>query len=186
MVTIGKILRATPRITFSRARAQCKIKLAAKPTIEVDEIGVYKHVVYNVVATDGPRYVEFKLYAADGDATMHSRAYVHCSCPAFLYNHEVALLSRGSSSKINSNGEYPEIRNPKLIPSACKHVAATAHAAVKVKAKPMAMPEITEDDIKNVLHEMRDRIPVKRARPKPTTPAAPKRPKPPAKPRGRR
>lgn len=45
-----------------------------------------------------------------------------CSCPDFLYRWEVALVNKGAADVEYSNGEQPDITNPKKIPAACKHM----------------------------------------------------------------
>lgn len=59
-----------------------------------------------------------------------SNLWVHCSCPYFTFNLEVALTLRKSSSIYDSNGEMPRIKNPYLKPYLCKHLYATILALV--------------------------------------------------------
>lgn len=47
---------------------------------------------------------------------------VRCSCDYFTFNCEVALTKRGASSIKQSNGEKPVVRNPKMVPTPCKHL----------------------------------------------------------------
>ena len=47
-----------------------------------------------------------------------------CSCPDFLFRHEVALADKDASTIEYSNGDYPKDTNPLLEPTCCKHCLA--------------------------------------------------------------
>jgi hypothetical protein len=57
--------------------------------------------------------------------------YVTCSCPAFRYYSEVALMSKNNTDQIESNGQFPKINNPNMEPYICKHLFATAKQAMQ-------------------------------------------------------
>lgn len=44
-----------------------------------------------------------------------------CSCPDFMYRHEVALFKRGGADIEYSNGMVPRITNPRMRATCCKH-----------------------------------------------------------------
>lgn len=50
-----------------------------------------------------------------------SNIEISCDCEAFLYWCEVALYRKKAAQILHSNGEPPVVRNPKMIPSGCKH-----------------------------------------------------------------
>lgn len=52
------------------------------------------------------------------------RVKVSCSCADFMYRAEVALSRAGAADVYYSNGEMPEVTNPRLIPYICKHLVA--------------------------------------------------------------
>ena len=54
-----------------------------------------------------------------------------CSCPDFLFRHEVALFTKDAAEIEYSNGDYPEMTNPLLQPSCCKHCLALYEALHK-------------------------------------------------------
>ena len=56
------------------------------------------------------------------DTKLHVK--VGCSCPDFWARHEYALWNKGAADIEYSNGEYPEITNPTLKVSTCKHLFA--------------------------------------------------------------
>lgn len=91
------------------------------------------------VKLSGQTYdVVIKLYGKpmkDGRMKPNNRAWVHCTCPYFLYYNEVALAARGSSEVISSNGALPNIRNPRMKPYLCKHLFRAANVAPGAKAK---------------------------------------------------
>lgn len=78
----------------------------------------------------GPEHlVEMRFY---GEDEYDSKAWVSCDCEYFKYTCEVALYNKDSSDIIHSNGEDPNIRNPKQIGILCKHLVAALRAgAVK-------------------------------------------------------
>lgn len=49
---------------------------------------------------------------------------ISCSCPDFLFRHEVALAEKDASTVEYSNGDYPKETNPLLKPTCCKHCLA--------------------------------------------------------------
>ena len=58
---------------------------------------------------------------------------VTCDCEYFCFNCEVALAKKGASLIHFSNGEHPEVTNPRLIPSPCKHVYVALIRVLKEK-----------------------------------------------------
>lgn len=60
--------------------------------------------------------------------------YVTCSCPAFKYYSEVALMAKNNTDQIESNGQFPKINNPNMEPYICKHLFATAKDAMQRRA----------------------------------------------------
>ena len=61
--------------------------------------------------------------------------YVTCSCPAFRYYSEVALVKQNNTDQIDSNGQFPKINNPNMEPYICKHLFATASRAMAERTK---------------------------------------------------
>lgn len=49
---------------------------------------------------------------------------VWCDCENFQYENEVVLWKSDASHKINSNGKWPIIRNPRRVKKLCKHLVA--------------------------------------------------------------
>lgn len=50
-----------------------------------------------------------------------SKVMFSCTCSDHAFSFEYALTKRGNSQIVYSNGEPPTVRNPKNIPSLCKH-----------------------------------------------------------------
>lgn len=65
----------------------------------------------SVVALDGARRI-----------SESKQVQVYCECEDFLYTWEVALAEVGAAKVKNSNGEFPEVRNPQMVPGVCKHL----------------------------------------------------------------
>lgn len=97
-----------------------------------------KYVYESVTTKNGNRYRQYifpKNNVKNLDVLRKERLYktsfhspdddvfVQCTCPYFRYHLEVALHKRDTAKEIAiSNGQFPKIRNPKLIPYACKHL----------------------------------------------------------------
>ena len=64
-----------------------------------------------------------------------------CSCPDFLYRHEVALYRKGGAEITYSNGRLPKITNPKYRATCCKHCLAMYLYLSSVR------PDVFEPDI---------------------------------------
>ena len=132
MITLKSILAATPNSIKDRSRRQCFGKSYAPPRrksalksltksggyLVEDETGKYREFRYRVKCTDGWHKVAARFY---GSLNTNTKVWVWCSCKYFLYNCEVALAHKGSSSVIQSNGQRPRFTNPKLEPRVCKH-----------------------------------------------------------------
>lgn len=58
---------------------------------------------------------------------------VSCNCDYFTFTSEVALNKKGAAQIIHSNGERPDIRNPRMVPTPCKHLYAVLNQIVKQK-----------------------------------------------------
>ena len=92
----------------------------------MDNTGYHDEWEYTCVdpTTDSvKRQVIVRLYHSIAGGGMQDRpVWVHCSCEWFTYNSEYAFALAGSSDIINSNGDWPKIRNPKARPYLCKHL----------------------------------------------------------------
>lgn len=135
MLTLKKLLVATPQPVMARALLQCRTTIT-RSILEIDEFGnKRKNVAGLVRATDGDRFAVIMFYEPDKKNLADSKIWVHCSCPYYTFNVEVVNALKKSSDVINSNGDLPVVRNPRMIPHLCKHVAALAKFAVRAKAK---------------------------------------------------
>lgn len=78
------------------------------------------------VPGEDPRVHTQRVYAADpnyqGPLYECPAIKVACSCGNHLFQHEVALATRGGADIIYSNGDFPIITNPSLKPTICKHI----------------------------------------------------------------
>jgi hypothetical protein len=129
MLTLQKILTATPLAIRLRAKDQC-FGQAYKPPRKAtnvtksggylveDESGQYREFRYKAKCTDGWRKVVVRFY---GPISVNTPVWCACSCPYFKYHCEVALAKRGSSAIIQSDGQRPRFTNSTLSPRICKH-----------------------------------------------------------------
>lgn len=89
------------------------------------------HIINNygiaVRNTDPTRYVTVITFL---DTKLHVN--ISCSCGDFMYRTEWALWNKGAADIEYSNGEPPDITNPKYSPYCCKHLLALYN---KIKSK---------------------------------------------------
>jgi hypothetical protein len=173
MLTLGQMIRATPKKTWKSARGiQVKVvaskfgqspektpyyeaMIKAKSTLGATPRPLKKTEIHNVIIRQyGTNVAEL---AAGGVRTTH-KTWVHCSCEHFLFTCEYALAKYGSSSIISSNGKPPVITNPRLLPVVCKHIVAVT--AIHPKLNLPVLPENIVDPAKLEVMEA-DRVPTK-------------------------
>ena len=51
-----------------------------------------------------------------------AKVVVDCDCDFFTFNCEYALAKKGAAVIRRSNGEPPDVKNPRYIPYCCKHL----------------------------------------------------------------
>lgn len=135
MLNINQILKNTPRDRLWRSQFVLLSSLQFKPVSFDSDTQSLKHPQFIVrtqsrVGSPMPRYERGKVYkttvAAIDNRLPVSKGpvLVSCSCPDFKFVWEVALNKQGAAIIQYSNGALPEIRNPLMIPGACKHLAA--------------------------------------------------------------
>lgn len=75
------------------------------------------------------------IYSTEPDVRLHaSRLKVSCSCEAHVFwGGEYALWKAGAADIKFGNGEAPVVRNPKLVPWACKHIARALALIIRKK-----------------------------------------------------
>lgn len=73
------------------------------------------------------------------------------------FNVEVVNTLKRSSDIINSNGELPVIRNPRMIPHLCKHLIALARIAVKAQYKVVGRLALEEKAAQKQFDEQAER-----------------------------
>lgn len=99
--------------------------------------------------------------------------YVTCSCPAFRYYSEVALIAKNNTDQIDSNGQFPKINNPNMEPYICKHLFATAKNAMQMRASvgvTATIATLQEDPVKPKNRDPEAPVPGSKAHPGRKTP----------------
>jgi len=123
MLKLEQIIRLTPSFILGNAK-NCRPTLI-RSVVDADKNGaIFRKAIFksrDSVTKNPPKVITIKLYDDVKDINK-STCWLHCSCEYFLYNLEYALTSKGSSSIINCNGQYPVEKNPALKPHACKHI----------------------------------------------------------------
>lgn len=129
MLTFPKIYS---KISESRRKAASLVKID-KPRTGIEKRTGYR---YFMAWTSSPKKIDPKtgrvvvnknkeryltmVYLLDNN----NHIKLSCSCPDYLFRHEVALFTNDASDVIYSNGDYPKATNPLLEPSCCKHCLA--------------------------------------------------------------
>jgi hypothetical protein len=143
MLTLQKIMNATPKSIRKRGMQQCKSLRKSAPGL----IGASKNSGGGtlVQAADGSSYWEYKklvkctldhhkvILRFYGPIAPTTPVWFSCSCAFFLYYCEYALTQRKSSSIVYCNGKPPIYTNPKLVPLVCKHGVHAALAAMRMR-----------------------------------------------------
>jgi len=136
MLTLRQLMMTTPKNIRQNIRG-CRIRVVTAFEGN-DDNGKYKEVHMQVGCTTDPRLVRYRFYGPSGSSLatyIDEPLWVHCSCEYFTYYIEVALAARGSSTVLDSNGNFPRIRNPKFVPHLCKHAYFAARPATVVQPK---------------------------------------------------
>ena len=121
---------------------QCRVHVT-RAVEDIDDFGNHvKECAALVRATDGDRFCVLMFYEPDREDLAESKIWAHCSCPYYTFNVEVVNSLKKSSDVINSNGELPVIRNPRMLPHLCKHLLALAKFATKAKYKHVGRKKI--------------------------------------------
>jgi hypothetical protein len=114
---------------------QCRVHVT-KAVEDIDDFGNHvKECSALVRATDGDRYCTLYFYEPDKSNLSDSKIWAHCSCPYYTFHVEVVNALKKSSDVINSNGELPVIKNPRMVPHLCKHLIALGKLAIAAKYK---------------------------------------------------
>jgi len=54
--------------------------------------------------------------------SFNDEVIIWCDCGNFTYENEYSLWKTDASHIVNSNGQFPKIRNPRLVKKMCKHI----------------------------------------------------------------
>ena len=127
MLTFNQIKALLPRIKLLNA----KYTMVTNPRVGFDKKSglpffiaqTYSTKVYDPklkTMVPNPRVNERYLTEIH---TLDKKGHIElsCSCPDFLFRHEVALFDKDAAQVEYSNGDYPKITNPLLKPTCCKH-----------------------------------------------------------------
>lgn len=71
-----------------------------------------------------------------GPQLWNSPCWVSCDCEYFMYHCEVALHRFNASDIVYSDGSFPEITNPRMVPMLCKHLYALAPVLIQMRRQP--------------------------------------------------
>lgn len=63
--------------------------------------------------------------------TKGSFVWVHCTCPYFKFNLEYVMDKMGASTNVYAWNKPPVIKNPNMVPGACKHILTTIDDAIR-------------------------------------------------------
>jgi hypothetical protein len=148
MKTLEQMMSNTPSDVVDRSRRTNAEVISVKSSRQrgvqtlVFVVRVQAHTeetYYDVVIELYPTEVHKDVFMKP---SFKNPAWVHCSCPFFLFNCEYALVRNGSSDFLRhnsktgkvptfSNKKRPDVTNPKLVPYLCKHLYRASPEVVK-------------------------------------------------------
>lgn len=121
-LTMDQILRRTTRDRLEKARTTVKV---TKLKLGVSKRTRLATAIARVYSLDRVKSgVKRNRYVTSISFYAKRKVKVSCSCPDFCFMAEYALWKKGSADLVYSNGEPPVDKNPRMIPMACKHLAA--------------------------------------------------------------
>lgn len=122
-LTARMVLQATPDVTHQRSRNVQVSDVRATPNGNMISYRARTKTIKNDDGTarrDADAYIT-TITVRDSQGHIH----VDCECAYHpFWGAEVALSLRKAADIIRSNGRAPKVRNPDLIPLACKHATA--------------------------------------------------------------
>lgn len=79
------------------------------------------------VSTSGTKKYTTKIFIVDKNKKLLSPVQISCNCSSFIFEFEYACNTVGSLyGKRQGLDKKPEVKNPKMIPTGCKHIHALA------------------------------------------------------------
>lgn len=113
------------QITSDARRKRAENTHTKPPTIKVDSKG-REYLVFNVKSdptTEDKRHKGYIKFLDIGVTQHKSNIECSCDCKDFKYRWEVSNKMIGASVIKYSNGAFPVVTNPAMLPSLCKHIA---------------------------------------------------------------
>lgn len=124
-MNLPQLLNRTPKSRFESAKYVKLTQLKMGYDRDGKAIAYCQSYSTHRIAPDGtavPNLDRFRYVTLIRFIDNKLNAHVSCSCEDFTFTFEVALHKKDAAEIEYSNGELPLIRNPKMIPGACKHV----------------------------------------------------------------
>ena len=84
--------------------------------------GCNKKTYLSQIAFSNPLKIGREPKADNYFFTKQSFVWVHCTCPYFKFNLEYVMDKLGASTNVYAWNRPPIVRNPNLVPGACKHI----------------------------------------------------------------
>jgi hypothetical protein len=127
MLTIYQIFRNVNRLRVINAQYVKFVKVKKGRTANGDGFIAAQVYTDKLEFRDGtiyskPDHLKYIAMLVFFDQALHCR--VSCSCADFKFRTSYVLNKNDAAEEDYSNGEPPNIRNPKMIPYCCKHITA--------------------------------------------------------------
>lgn len=128
--------------TFPSVKKAARYAVIQKVTPGFLKSGSHKitAVVYTTATADGnphrggPEKYKCVVYGLTPETRLKKDSIrVSCTCGYFCFTSEYALYKQGAAEILFCNGEAPDIRNPRYIPTPCKHLYAVLTEMLKAK-----------------------------------------------------
>lgn len=152
-LNLGQIARLTPSEVRMRGMRTCTVRVR-NVKIDMSDIGVSKIIQTQSLCIERTHQSTIQMFhhignmpstvkelrklqtgVPTGNSLWKAPVWVGCDCEFFLYTCEVALAKYGCSDVRHSNGAFPIIRNPRMVPMLCKHLIAAAPIAISSGAQ---------------------------------------------------
>ena len=149
-LNLGQITRLTPPEVRVRGMRTCTVRVR-NVKIEMDSLGVSKVVQTQSLCIQRTHQSTIRVFhetgrmpttveelrklqteVPTGNDLWTKPVWVSCDCEWFLYTCEVALAKYGCTDIMHSNGVFPIVRNPRMVPMLCKHLIAAAPVAISI------------------------------------------------------
>lgn len=146
--------------------------------------GCNKKTYLSQIAFSNPFKVGRDPKKSDYFFTKGSFVWVHCTCPYFKFNLEYVMDKIGASTNVYAWNSPPVIRNPNMIPGACKHILTIVDDAISRSKQFKVLDYENNKDLNKPKIDIKPEKPDEMKKLSPQKPQQPQQPQKPQGPQG--